>query len=111
MHPCYHDYEITDVILYRKGGIAAMWTDSKGQVSPETDAWKSIELSKIVSAMIEQRHHLGISQRDLAEMCGVPHSTVARIEAGRIVPNMGTLLKICERLYLTIKVEPIHTEE
>lgn len=96
--------------LCRKGCITAMRTDNKGKALA-TDTAENAELSKIVSAMVEQRHHLGISQRDLAEMCGVPHSTVARIEAGRIVPNMGTLLKICERLYLTIKIEPIQTEE
>lgn len=97
--------------LFRKDCIAAMRTGNKRQVSPESDIWGTIALSKIISVMVEQRHHLGTSQRELAEMCSVPHSTFARIKAGRIVPNMGTHLKICARLYLTVKTEPIRAKK
>lgn len=32
--------------------------------------------------MIEQRKHLELSQRDLAKLCGIPQSSIARIESG-----------------------------
>lgn len=38
------------------------------------------ELTAIVSAMIEKRNALGISQRELAQLCGLPQSSIARIE-------------------------------
>lgn len=63
-------------------------------------------VSAIVGAMIERRHDLALSQRELAEMCGIPHSSVARIEAGRTTPNLSTLLKILNQLGLTITVQP-----
>ena len=64
------------------------------------------EISKIVGAMIEQRHALELSQRELAELCGIPHSSVARIESGKSIPNLSTLLKIYNRLGLSIVVQP-----
>ena len=55
--------------------------------------------------MIERRHFLELSQRDLARLCGIPHSSVARIEAGRTTPNLSTLLKIFHQLGLRFTVQ------
>ena len=65
-----------------------------------------MEVSAIVGAMIEQRHSLKLSQRDLAELCGIPHSSVARIESGKITLNLSTLLKIFNQLGLSFTVQP-----
>ena len=64
------------------------------------------EISLIVGAMIEQRHNLELSQRDLADLCGIPHSSVARIESGKTIPNLSTLLKIFNKLGLRFSVQP-----
>ncbi len=64
------------------------------------------EISSIVGAMIEQRHNLEMSQRELAELCGIPHSSVARIESGKTTPNLSTLLKIFNQLGLKFTVQP-----
>ena len=64
------------------------------------------EISAIVGTMIEQRHSLNLSQRDLANLCGIPHSSVARIESGKSTPNLTTLLKIFKRLGLSFTVQP-----
>ena len=63
-------------------------------------------LSQIVSAMVAQRHTLGLSQRDLAEICGLPQSSVARIESFKTTPNLDTLLKIMNALKLKITITP-----
>ncbi len=73
----------------------ATWNDYKKHVresNPEIgrDIDEVEERAKIVSAMIDQRHNLNLSQRDLAEMCGLPHSSVARIESGKSSPNSYT---------------------
>lgn len=65
------------------------------------------EVSAIVGTMIERRHDLRMSQRDLAALCGIPHSSVARIESGRITPNLSTLLKIFHHLGLGLSVRPL----
>ena len=90
----------------------ATWTDYKNHVrdnNPEIgkDIDEAEALSQIVGAMIERRHDLALSQRDLADLCGLPHSSVARIEAGKSTPNLTTLLKIFRELGLSLVAEPV----
>jgi len=59
-------------------------------------------LASIVSAIIERRNELGITQRELAELCGLPHSSVARIESCAVKPKVETLIKIMIPLGLTL---------
>ena len=87
------------------------WTRYKNKVratDPEIgkDLDEVEEVSTIVGAMIQQRHNLELSQRDLAELCGIPHSSVARIESGKTTPNLSTLLKIFNQLGLSFTVQP-----
>ena len=94
-------------------GVTIMddWTRYKNKVrasNPEIvkDLDEVEEISTIVGAMIQQRHNLELSQRDLAELCGIPHSSVARIESGKSTPNLSTLLKIFSQLGLSLTVQP-----
>lgn len=87
------------------------WNDYKDYVKaadPEAkqDLGEVEALSQIVSAMVAQRHTLGLSQRDLAEICGLPQSSVARIESFKTTPNLDTLLKIMNALKLKITITP-----
>ena len=63
----------------------------------------------IISAMIEQRKALGLSQRELASMCEIPQSSVARIESCKTTPKLDTILKIFKQLGLSITVSPVNT--
>ncbi len=90
------------------------WNDYKEhvrQVDPEIakDIDEVENASAIVSAMVEQRNAMGLSQRDLAELCGIPQSSVARIESLKTTPNLNTLLKIFQQLGLKLTVSPIKT--
>ena len=87
------------------------WNDYKQHVretNPEIGAdLDEVEaISQIVGTMIERRHDLNLSQRDLATLCGLPHSSVARIESGKTTPNLSTLLKIFRELGLILVAEP-----
>jgi predicted transcriptional regulator len=89
----------------------ATWTDYKNHVKETNpEIGKDIDeveaISQIVGAMIERRHDLDLSQRDLADLCGIPHSSVARIESGKSTPNLSTLLKIFRELGLSLVAEP-----
>ncbi len=89
----------------------ATWSDYKKHVrETNPEIGKDIDeveaISQIVGAMIERRHDLDLSQRDLAELCGIPHSSVARIESGKSTPNLSTLLKIFRELGLSLVAEP-----
>ena len=59
-------------------------------------------LATIVSTIIERRNELGISQRELADICGLPHSSVARIESCSVKPKVETLIKIMKPLGLKL---------
>ena len=85
------------------------WNDYKEHVrtvDPEiSKVMEEVEaLSQIVKAMVEQRNALGLSQRELAALCGIPQSSVARIESFKTVPNLDTLLKIFQQLGLKLSV-------
>lgn len=60
------------------------------------------EQASIISAIIQQRKELGLSQRALASICGIPQSSVARIESFQTTPNLATLLKILKPLGLKL---------
>jgi len=52
------------------------------------------------------RRHAGLSQRALARKAGVPHSTVARIELGRLSPRADTLERLIRTAGWTLATEP-----
>lgn len=62
------------------------------------------EVSTIVSSMIRRRQELGISQRALAKRCGIPQSSVARIETLQTTPKLDTLVKLMQALDLKLQV-------
>lgn len=85
------------------------WTDYKEHVKRidpqgERDLTEIETQAAIISAMIEQRNKLGLSQRELASLCNIPQSSVARIESFQTTPNLTTLLKLFRVLGLKISI-------
>lgn len=85
------------------------WDDYKEHVKStdpqnKRDIEQIEEIAAIISAVIQRRNALGISQRELAGICGIPQSSVARIESHKTTPNLDTLLKIMRPLGLTLTV-------
>ena len=61
-------------------------------------------IASIITSIIQKRNELGYSQRFLADLCGLPQSSIARIEAYIVKPNVDTLIKIMRPLGLSLKV-------
>lgn len=85
------------------------WNDYKDyvkRIDPENkkDMEEIEAIASIVGAVIQQRNELGITQRDLALLCNIPQSSVARIESFRTTPNLDTLIKIMRPLGLKLTV-------
>ena len=85
------------------------WNEYKDYIkNTDSSARKDIEYAEeqaqIISAIIQQRNALGLSQRDLASMCGLPQSSIARIESHKTTPNLDTLFKIMRPLGLKLIV-------
>ena len=65
----------------------------------------SAELSKILGIRIRQlREERNITQQNLAEMCNIEKSNMARIEAGRTNPTLLTMHKISTALQIPLTV-------
>ena len=88
------------------------WNDYKEHVKTADSQGKEYveeaeTLAEIISAVIRQRNALGLSQRDLAALCQMPQSSVARIESMRITPTLETMLRIMKPLGLKLSVTAI----
>lgn len=61
-------------------------------------------IDDFIGEIIEFRKAKNISQRALAYACNIPQSTIARIESGKQIPQIDTIMKIANALDLEIKV-------
>jgi len=59
----------------------------------------------IAERVAERRAAWGISQRELAELCGTTQSAIARIERGKRPPRIDTLARIAAALDCELVVE------
>ena len=59
----------------------------------------------IADQVAEQRAARGLSQKELAELCGTTQSAIARLEGGGRPPRMDTLLRIANALDCELVVE------
>ena len=88
------------------------WEDYKNNLKAvSTEEKENIEnieeLAGIIGAMIMRREQLGISQRELAQKCGVTQSALARLETCKATPQIDTMLKVLKPLGLTLSVVPM----
>lgn len=56
----------------------------------------------LVAELVAARKKKGLSQAELAERAGLPQSTIGRIEARLVSPNLETLNKILSVLGLRL---------
>ena len=59
----------------------------------------------IADRVADQRRARGLSQKELAELCGTTQSAIARLEAGGRPPRIDTLLRIANALDCELVVE------
>ena len=60
---------------------------------------------QIAERVAERRKAWGISQRELAELCGTTQSAIARVERGARPPRIDTLARIAAALDCELMVE------
>jgi ribosome-binding protein aMBF1 (putative translation factor) len=66
------------------------------------DGWLFGQIAEQVAA---RRRELGLSQAELAEICGTTQSAIARLESGGRPPRIDTLLKLAHALDCELAVE------
>ena len=60
---------------------------------------------RIADQVSARRKELGLSQTELAELCGTTQSAIARLESGGRPPRIDTLLKLAVALDSDLVVE------
>lgn len=66
------------------------------------DGWL---FAQIAGQVADRRRELGLSQAELAEVCGTTQSAIARLESGGRPPRIDTLLKLAHALDCELVVE------
>src|SRR4051812_2559366 len=66
------------------------------------DGWL---FASIAQQVAEQSVRRGLSQHELAELCGTTQSAIARLERGDRPPRVDTLLRIADALDCELVVE------
>lgn len=67
--------------------------------------------NELIGKMIEAREEKGLSQRELAEICGVKQPAIARLESMKTTPQIDTLFKILNPLGYTISIVPLNSKK
>jgi ribosome-binding protein aMBF1 (putative translation factor) len=71
------------------------------------DGWL---FAQIADQVAERRRELGLSQAELARVCGTTQSAIARLESGGRPPRIDTLLKLAHALDCELHIELRPTE-
>jgi ribosome-binding protein aMBF1 (putative translation factor) len=66
------------------------------------DGWLFAQIAEQVA---QQRRARGLSQVELAELCGTTQSAIARLESGGRPPRIDTLLRVANALDCSLVVE------
>lgn len=61
--------------------------------------------SHIIRELVEERHRLGMTQQDIADLTGILPSNLARLESGGRVPTMVVLQKYASAVGKHIEVK------
>ncbi len=59
----------------------------------------------LAARVAEERRARGLSQRELADLCGTTQSAIARVERGARPPRLDTLLRMAGALDCELVVE------
>ena len=70
--------------------------ERRAQTSPDfvQEYEQEVERLQVAVALAALRDEKGLTQRQLADLCGKPQSTIARIESGTMLPSLRVLTEI-----------------
>lgn len=61
---------------------------------------------ELIGKLIEAREATGVTQKELADRCGLAQSAIARVEKMRTMPQVDTLIKILRPLGYKLTIVP-----
>lgn len=83
------------------------WSDFEKELNIDKEDEEAIRIEvELMRAVIKTREEKGLSQKELAEMCGMKQPTLAKLEKGKHSPQVNSLLKILLPMGYTLKIVP-----
>ena len=68
--------------------------------------WDALEPEyQIVKAMLDARSEKAITQKQLADITGIPQADISRLENGSANPSLRTLQRLADGLGMRLKLE------
>ena len=68
--------------------------------------WDALEPEyQIIKAMLDTRNEKAITQKQLADITGIPQADISRLENGNANPSLRTLKRLAEGMGMQLKVE------
>lgn len=84
------------------------WNEVKKDLQFSEEEILEMELEKeLIRATIEARKKANLTQRELSKISGIKQPSIAKIESGKRLPQVNTLLKLLFSMGYTLKVVPI----
>lgn len=91
--------------------IGTSWDDFEKEVfTPEEIRASDLRVA-LIGEMIKAREEKGISQKKLEELSGVKQPVIARMEKGKTIPQIETVLKVLGALGKTLAIVPLEPAE
>ena len=81
-----------------------LWNDETF-IGEEQKARIDFEVA-LIGKLIEAREARGLSQKQLADMCGLKQSAIARLEKMGATPKINTLIRILQPLGYKLDIVP-----
>ena len=82
-------------------------TNSENQSGKQIDGYGENKFRKSIGKQIESRRkELGLTQGELAKMCGLVQTTVSKIELGRFSVSLDLLQRVCKPLKCHMELKP-----
>ena len=85
-----------------------MSTFQEVQSMQKEDDFQEFILLELISEISSEREDLGISQRELSKISGIPQKTISRLENGIDIPKFKTLFKLLNALNLDLEIKISH---
>ena len=90
--------------MSKVSSVGSKWSDVRKELFTEEAIAESDLRVALIGEIIKARQEKGISQRQLGEMSGVKQPIIARMESGKTIPNLSTVLKVLVALGKTLYI-------
>lgn len=68
--------------------------------------WDALEPEyQIIKAMLDTRNEKSMTQKQLADITGIPQADISRLENGNANPSLKTLQRLAEGMGMKLKLE------